>query len=435
MKTTISGIQWMAFMLAGSIVAPIAIGDLYGLDLLQKAGLVQRTLFVLGVASLLQGFFGHKLPINEGPAGLWWGVFTIYAGLSTTLFTSATETLRALEGAMLASGLVFIGLSLANLVHKLAKLFTPVVLGVYLLLLVLQLSGSFVNGMLGVGYRQERVDLGITLFSVLLVLFTFYLSKHKNKFISQFSILISITIGWLLFYVLGFMNPAHYKVNHLFQLPEFLPFGAPIFDAGMITTTVFVTLLLLTNMIASIQVVESVTRSPGKSEQEHISRFKRAGLVSGINQLLGGGFSAIGSVPISGAAGFIATTNITKMVPFLIGSIITILASFSPHLMSLFATLPPPVGYSVMFVVFANMISMAFSQFDQEKDQNRIRFVIGISLLGGVGAMFVPAAAFEGIPPLLTSILNNGLILGSIIAIIADQMTIKMSHSKESSSN
>jgi xanthine/uracil permease len=88
-----------------------------------------------------------------------------------------------------------------------------------------------------------------------------------------------------------------------------------------------------------------------------------------------------------------------------------------------------------MFVVFANMISMAFSQFDQEKDQNRIRFVIGISLLGGVGAMFVPAAAFEGIPPLLTSILNNGLILGSIIAIIADQMTIKMSHSKESSSN
>lgn len=425
MKTTISGLQWMAFMIAGSIVAPIAIADLFELNPLETTGLVQRTIFVLGVSSLLQGLLGHQLPINEGPAGLWWGVFAIYAGLSTTLFSSNMETLRGLEGAMIVSGVVFILLSVLKLIQVLAKLFTPVVLGVYLILLVLQLSGSFINGMLGVGYRGEGVDLPIALFSLLLVIFTFYLSKHKITWISQYSILISLAIGWVFFSILGFSKPIDFHADTLIQLPTFFEFGMPIFDAGMITTAIFVTMLLLTNMIASIQVVDNVIEKQVEKKQRKVS-FSRAGFVSGINQLLGGGLSAIGSVPISGAAGFIATTKLTSILPFLIGSILVLVSSLSPHIMTIFAGLPTPIGYSVTFVVFANMMSIAFSQFDQEKETSRIRLVIGISLLVGVGTMFVPAESFVGVPPILTSLLNNGLVLGSVTAIIVDQITKNM---------
>lgn len=424
MKTTISGFQWMAFMIAGSIVAPIAIADLFGLNSLETTGLVQRTMFVLGLSSLLQGLFGHRLPINEGPAGLWWGVFAIYAGLSTTLFASNIETLRGLEGAMIVSGVAFILLSVFKLIQKLASLFTPVVLGVYLLLLVMQLSGSFMNGMLGVGYRQDSVDLPIGLFSVILILFTFYLSKHRITWISQYSILISLGVGWLFFALLGFSKPIDFHTSKVIQLPSFFEFGLPIFDAGMITTAIFVTMLLLTNMIASIQVVDDVIAKEQKKKGREVS-FGRAGLVSGINQLLGGAFSAIGSVPISGAAGFIATTKLTSILPFLMGSLFVLVSSLSPQIMTIFAALPTPVGYAVTFVVFANMISIAFFQFDQEKDIARIRLVIGISLLIGVGSMFVPSAAYEGVPPILTSVLNNGLVLGSLTAIIVDQLTKK----------
>lgn len=424
MKTTISGFQWMAFMIAGSIVAPIAIADLFGLNSLETTGLVQRTMFVLGLSSLLQGLFGHRLPINEGPAGLWWGVFAIYAGLSTTLFASNIETLRGLEGAMIVSGVAFILLSVFKLIQKLASLFTPVVLGVYLLLLVMQLSGSFMNGMLGVGYRQDSVDLPIGLFSVILILFTFYLSKHRITWISQYSILISLGVGWLFFALLGFSKPIDFHTSKVIQLPSFFEFGLPIFDAGMITTAIFVTMLLLTNMIASIQVVDDVIAKEQKKKGREVS-FGRAGLVSGINQLLGGAFSAIGSVPISGAAGFIATTKLTSILPFLMGSLFVLVSSLSPQIMTIFAALPTPVGYAVTFVVFANMISIAFFQFDQEKDIARIRLVIGISLLIGVGSMFVPSAAYEGVQPILTSVLNNGLVLGSLTAIIVDQLTKK----------
>lgn len=431
MKTAISSLQWMAFMIAGSIVAPIAIAELFGLNALETTGLVQRTMFVLGAAGLLQGFFGHRLPINEGPAGLWWGVFAIYAGLSSTLFSSNLETLRGLEGAMISSGIVFIILSSLNLIHRIAKLFTPVVLGVYLLLLVLQLSGSFIKGMLGVGYRQEGVDLTVSIFSFVLILLTFYLSKHKVAWVSQFSVLISLAAGWILFSILGLAKPIEFHSASIIQLPKLFEFGMPIFDGGMITTAIFVTMLLLTNMIASIQVVEDVINKKVGKESKKVN-FGRAGFISGINQLLGGGFSAIGSVPISGSAGFIATTSITSIVPFLIGSALVLIGSLSPHIMTIFAALPAPVGYAVMFVVFANMISLAFFQFEQEKETNRIRFVIGIALLTGVGAMFVPSDAYQGVPPILTSLLNNGLVLGAVTAIIVDQITKRTSKAAQS---
>lgn len=422
MKTFVAAIQWMAFIIAGSIVAPIAIADLFQLTELQTTGLVQRTMFVLGISSLLQASFGHRLPINEGPAGLWWGVFTIYAGLSTALFSSDIETLQALEGAMIVSGLVFFLLSFFKLIDKLAILFTPVVSGIYLLLLVIQLSGSFLNGMMGIGRGTNEVNPPITLFSLFLVVFTFYLTRHRLKLISQYAILLSLGTGWLLFSLLRLDEGFQRYEGPVFAYPDILAFGVPVFDSGLMVTSIFITFLLITNMLASIRVTGQVLNDMGV--HSHENRYHASGYIAGINQILGGVFSAIGSVPISGAAGFITTTGITKLLPFIIGSFFIVGASFLPHVMSVFAALPAPVGYSVTFVIFANMIGIAFSEFDRENDKQRTRFVIGTSLFAGVGAMFVPAEAFSHVPPILVSVLNNGLILGTLLAVISDQFTL-----------
>ena len=432
MRTSLSAIQWMAFMIAGSIVAPIAIADLYQLSSIETAGLVQRTMFVLGVSSLLQALIGHRMPINEGPAGLWWGVFAIYAGLSTTLFSSRIETLQALEGAMIISGIVFFLLSLFKLIEKLALLFTPVVSGIYLLLLVIQLSGSFLNGMFGLGSEHSKIDLSIAVFSLGLVALTFYLSKHRIQWISQYSILISLAAGWVLFSLFGLGKKASPYQGPSFALPEVFAFGQPIFDSGLAVTAVFITFLLITNMLASIRITGQVLKQTGSVGDE--LHYRASGFTAGINQILGGVFSAIGSVPISGAAGFIATTGITKLLPFIISSLLIIGASFIPGVMSFFASLPSPVGYSVTFVIFANMIAIAFAELDREQDKNRTRKVIGISLMAGVGSMFVPGEAFSDVPPTLVSLLNNGLILGTLIAVLIDQFTLAKEKRKKKES-
>src|SRR5699024_1417084 len=96
MTTFLSSVQWALFILMGSIVVPIAVASSYGLSPELTVEFVQRTLFVLGIAGILQTLFGHRLPVQEGPAGLWWGVFSLYAGLGPILFGSHVETLRAL---------------------------------------------------------------------------------------------------------------------------------------------------------------------------------------------------------------------------------------------------------------------------------------------------------------------------------------------------
>ncbi|MDF9766555.1 xanthine/uracil permease [Bacillus velezensis] len=108
MKLILGGLQWTAFMIAAAIVVPVAIAQSFHLNHADSAALIQSTFFVLGVAAVIQCLQGHRLPINESPAGLWWGVYTIYGGLTGTVFATFGETLRALQGALLLSAGLFL---------------------------------------------------------------------------------------------------------------------------------------------------------------------------------------------------------------------------------------------------------------------------------------------------------------------------------------
>ncbi|TWG82217.1 Xanthine/uracil permeases [Bacillus subtilis J27] len=145
MKLVLGALQWTAFIIAAAIVVPVAVAQSFHLDHSDSARLIQSTFFVLGIAAVIQCLKGHRLPINESPAGLWWGVYTIYAGLTGTVFATYGDTLRGLQGALLVSAVCFFLLSVFKVIDRLAKLFTPVVTGVYLLLLVMQLSQPIIK--------------------------------------------------------------------------------------------------------------------------------------------------------------------------------------------------------------------------------------------------------------------------------------------------
>lgn len=415
MKIFLSALQWALFILAGSLIVPISVATSYGLDGAEAIAFVQRTLFVLGFAGLLQAIFGHKLPIQEGPAGLWWGIFSLYASLGVVLFGSSNETLKVLQYAFLLSGIICIILSVFGLIDKLVRYFTPTVIGTYLFLLVAQLSGSFLKGMFGLDGQHTEVQTNVFILSLVVILLSFFIMKLP--IIGQYSVLFSIVFGWILFACFGLSNPVT-PVTDIIRLPSLFVFGMPRIEWNMAITVVFVTLLLLTNMLASIRVVQKVV---SKYEEDAApDRFKQAGIITGINQLLGGLFSAIGPVAISGSAGFIATTNIYKHLPFMLGSSFIILVSIFPKITSFFAAIPVAVGYAAIYPVFASMIGLAFREYDTVQNKERLFKVAGLSIFTGVGVMFIPAEAFSTLPPFLASFLSNGLVLGSVMAILLE---------------
>lgn len=415
MKTFLSALQWALFILAGSLIVPISVATSYGLDGAEAIAFVQRTLFVLGFAGLLQALFGHKLPIQEGPAGLWWGIFSLYASLGVVLFGSSNETLKVLQYAFLLSGIICIILSIFGLIDKLVRYFTPTVIGTYLFLLVAQLSGSFLKGMFGLDGQHTEVQADVFILSLIVILLSFFIMKLP--IIGQYSVLFSIVCGWILFAYFGLSNPVT-PVTDIIRFPSLFVFGMPRIEWNMAITVIFVTLLLLTNMLASIRVVQKVVSK--YEENTAPDRFKQAGIITGINQLLGGLFSAIGPVAISGSAGFIATTNIYKQLPFMLGSSFIILVSIFPKITSFFAAIPVAVGYAAIYPVFASMIGLAFREYETVQNKERLFKVAGLSIFTGVGVMFVPAGAFSTLPPFLASFLSNGLVLGSVMAILLE---------------
>ncbi|MEK4380016.1 purine/pyrimidine permease [Bacillus sp. FSL R5-0434] len=424
MKLVLGALQWTAFMIAAAIVVPVAVAQSFHLDHSDSARLIQSTFFVLGIAAVIQCLKGHRLPINESPAGLWWGVYTIYGGLTGTVFATYGETLRGLQGALLVSAVCFFLLSVFKVIDRLAALFTPVVTGVYLLLLVMQLSQPIIKGLLGIGYLKDSVDGLVFVLALVVVAAAFIMSNSHIVFLKQYSILLALFGGWVLFAAAGVAKPIEMP-DRLFQLPSLFPFGAPLFNSGLAITSVFITILLIVNMLASMKVVDIAVKKFGK--QTDGKRYERpAGFAAAFSHLLSGLSGAIAPVPISGAAGFIETTKMPSKKPFVLGSMLVVFISVIPFFMNAFASLPSPIGFAVNFVVFSAMVGLAFTEFDsyEKSELKRVRAVIGISLLTGVGIMFVPESALKDMHPVFISLLSNGLVLGTLAAIAMDQFQL-----------
>jgi len=422
MKNMVGGLQWAIFIIASSIAAPIAIAQVFEMDSTETALFIQRTMFILGISSLIQAFFGHRLPINEGAAGLWWGVFVVYAGMVGVIYPTSNDSLQALQSGMLYSGVLFILLAVFGVVSRMQKLFTPAVTFTYLMLLILQLSGTFIKGMFGIKEAGDVINGTVAIGSIIVVFVTFFTMNHGVKWISRYSVLLSIGFGWIFFLFLGRAPDFTSHTNKLIELPGILVYGKPIWDSGIFVTALFITLLLIANMMASIRVMESLFKHSFSIEVPN--RMKQGSIASGINHLAAGLFSAIGPVPISGAAGFVSATKMVSMKPFIYGSVIIVVITVFPDIMSFLATLPAPVAYAVTFVIFTKMVEMAFNELTIEPNQKQAYKVAAIGLMVGVGLMFVQIESLSDLPNVLATILSNGLITGTIIAIAMEQYLI-----------
>ncbi|WP_026676231.1 purine/pyrimidine permease [Fictibacillus gelatini] len=419
MKTVFSSLQWLFFILAQAIITPIAIGHSFHMSPQEIAELLQRTFLVIGVSGLLQTLFGHRLPISEGPAGLWWGVFIIYAGLVASGSLSTARGLQELEMGMLICGALFILLGLLKWMEPVKKLFTPLVTGTYLLLLVSQLSGSFVKGIAGIGYSSGHFNGKVAACACIVVIISIFFSKSNVKFLNSYSLLLSLLIGWALFGLLGLTKHDSYSGQWI-SVPKWFAWGLPQFSSGILVTSIFIGLLLLANMVATINVVEKTYKNAKVSTTP--IPFNRVTVMMGINTWIAGIFSAVACVPISATAGFILTTKIYQRLPFLIGSMIMLVVSFFPALTHFFANLPAPVGYATMFLPFSSLIAIAFNEYRLLNFTENTSLIISISLMIGIGSLFIPASALTGLPSLLTTILNNGLVLGMIVCMILERV-------------
>ncbi|ACK90102.1 MULTISPECIES: purine/pyrimidine permease [Bacillus cereus group] len=410
-------LQWFIFLLANSIALPIVVGGLFHLTTEEIFYLMQRTFFVVGISSFLQGWLGHRLPIADGPAGSWVGVFTVLA-YATAGQDQLHSTLQILELGMIISGVILIGLGVTGFIGRILFLFTPLVTGTFLLLLCLQLSGVFLKGMLGITATASQIGGFTAIIAFSIFLFVIILSNFGKGFVKSYAVLIGLISGWILFLIAGKVTIPS-QVNHFVQLPQIFAWGLPKWNTGMAVSSFVMVCILVSNTVAAIIAINQATIQKATIEQKQL---KDGTWVGGISHIISSIFSTVGVVPLPATAGFIRLTKQKNIRSFLLACMLLVVMSLFPSIIRYLASLPSAVASAVLMASFVQLIGIGLNNIKQVELNERNVTILGVAVLFGSGVMFLPSEALQSLPSVMQYIFGNGLFVGTVVSILLEQI-------------
>jgi xanthine/uracil permease len=411
--------QWFIYLLANSIALPIVIGNVFDLSATEISALMQRTFFIVGLSSFIQGKFGHRSPIVDGPAGSWVSIFVIFASIGTQQGFTMKETLQTLEAGLIVTGLFLILLGITKWVRHLLFLFSPIVTGTFLFILAIQLSGVFIKGMVSIDYNTGQMDGVSFLLAIFIFFFIIVLSLKSKGWLKNYAILLGILVGWSLFIIFGKGHRSFSISADWIKLPEIFPWGVPSLTGGVSVTAILFTFLLISNTFAAISAAEEAIPN---NRGQFLDRLNRGTWIGGVSHLFSAIFSTIAVVPLPATAGFVRLTKQYRIIPFLFACGIMVVISLSPSIVGLLASLPLPVASAALLATLIEMLGIAIRSLTKQPLNDRNITIIGVSLLVGIGIMFLPEDIFNGLPSIIQNIGKNGLLVGTFLAIIFEQL-------------
>jgi xanthine/uracil permease len=413
------GLQHLTFFLANTAILPVTVGVYLGLDQTGLAGLIQRTFILCGVASILQAAWGHKFPMMEGPAGLWYGIIITLAVAAPALGKPLAVLRTDIELGFMIAGSVCVLLGITGLVGKIVRVFSPLVNGVFLVLLSLQLSPAFIRGMVGLTGGNQTVDLRSLSVSVFTLFLIIWITLKQRGFLQSIAVLVGAGAGWIVAVVLGISPDITRHGSAMLSVPGVFAWGVPTFDPGVVITFVLGGLILFSNLIASIVGMNALV-----GERQTPRLFNKGAVFTGLANILAGLGSSVGFVPYASAIGFTSMTGVASRAPFVLGAIFMALLGVFPFVGAFLAAIPPAVGNAVMFVIFSIVLGIGVKEFTKVTLDNREQYIIGFSLLIGVGVMFLPQQVFDTLPAVFRYLLLNGLVDGVILCILLEHVVL-----------
>ena len=236
-ENLIYSFQQVVLFVASAVVMPVVVGYTLGLTQTEVAETLQRTFVLCGVMTLLQVRYGHRFPIQDGPAGLWSGLFLTMAATLPALGKTLPELRTDLEMGMMIGGGVVVLLAVTGVIHKLAKLFTPIINGLLIILMVLQISASIMKGMLGVSEEQQEISLRTLCISLVTMAVILVINFYAKGFLRSIAVFVGMAVGWGLAAAFGETEQVNYGQISFISLPKICAWGQPTFDAFADTNT------------------------------------------------------------------------------------------------------------------------------------------------------------------------------------------------------
>ncbi|XP_052175741.1 nucleobase-ascorbate transporter 6-like [Diospyros lotus] len=393
------GFQHYLVMLGTTVIIPTALVPQMGGGNEEKAKVIQTLLFVAGCNTLLQTFFGSRLPAVIG------GSYTFVAATISIILSGRfsdpdpierfKKTMRAIQGALIVASTLQIVLGFSGLWRNVTRFLSPLSA---VPLVALAGFGLYEFGFPGVA---KCVEIGLPQL-IILVFLSQYLAHilgKGEKIFEQFSVIFSVAIVWIYAHILtiggayddkppktqiscrtdraGLIDAAPWiRVPYPFQ------WGAPSFDAGeafAMMATSFVALVESTGAFIAISRAASATPMPPSVLSRGVGWQGVAILVSGMFGTVNGS-----SVSVENA-GLLTLTRVGSRRVVQISAGFMIFFSILGKFGAVFASIPAPIVAALycLFFAYVGSVGLSFLQFCN-LNSFRTKFILGFSIFLGL---------------------------------------------------
>jgi uracil-xanthine permease len=396
-RTIVLGLQHVLVMFTAMIGSPLAIARALELGQLQTGAMVSACMLGCGVGTALSavgiGPIGGRLPLVLG-------IFSIF--ISPTIGIAKDSGMASVSGALLIGGFAtFLG---SPLLGRARALLPAVVVGAILLVT----GATLLRIAAGLLLRGSPATIALGLFTLAIIVI---LGTHGTTLR-----VIAVFAGFLLAYGIaaaaGMIDFNALEHTSLIAVPAVLPFGVEWPSPAALAT--MLVCFLAAAVETSVQAV-AVARICGVDPTAN--RIRGAIAADGVGSVASALFGGLPLTSYSQNIGAIALTGVGSRVVVTTCGVILIVLSFLPGVSLAISLTPSPViGGALLFLFGAIAVLGIQTAGDLQKPRDRT--IVAVSLALGLAVSFAGPALTEILPAVTRPFLGEGIIIGTISAVM-----------------
>lgn len=399
-------LQW--FVLAIAVVVTslfIAVGSPA-----ERVLYAQKVFALMGVATIIQAMWGHRMPIVVGPASvLLVGIITALAAQGDAVNTNKIYT------AVLVGGVVIALLSVGRILEHLQRVFTPRIVIVILMLIAVTLGPTIKNLIFPAGEEPRHIfGLWFTILGVPLMALA---ANRLQGVMKSLVVPVALLVGCVIYYAIygGFGEVfSKYSSSEGSLLITRLEF-----DGGIIIAFLLCYVALLINDVGSIQ---SLGGMLGTADTD--KRCRRGVGITGLLNIVAGGMGIIGPVNYSMSPGVIASSSCASRYALLPAGAGLIVCAFVPQLIAIMSAIPDTVIGVILLYLMGTQLAAALHMVVTTSSSKSFDegLIIGLPVMV---AMLFGAIPMQIIPAMLRSLIGNGFVMGVITVILLEHVIFR----------
>ena len=423
--TVFAALQHLLAIFVAIITPPLIIRSALKFDLATTGYLVSMSLFVSGLATLIQcrrfGPIGAGLLCIQG---------TSFSFISPIIGAGMLGMVNHKMNVELGLSYIFSACLVASVVEMVVsrllpytrKIITPLVSGIVVTLIGMCLIKA---GISSCGGGQTAIDnhtfgsmryLGLALLVLVSIIF---FNRSSNRFLRMASIVLGLLIGCVAAYALKMIDFSTLKGSGGIIIPTIFKYGFRL-DLGAVIGLGLIYLVTAVEAYGDITANSLISGEPVEGPV-FLKRAQGGVLADGFNSLLAAVFNSFPNSIFAQNNGMIQLTGVaSRYVGYFIAGALVLLGLF-PVVGRVFSLIPAPVLGGATLLMFGTVAAAGIRIIASTEITRKAVLVMAISFAMGLSVELVPNI-LDKMPAMIKTIFSSGITTGGLTAIIANAL-------------